>query len=116
MSHGIRPTGFKVRIKAEKCVACGKCIKACARKNFKASADDKIEIVDPRNCNGCTKCRDVCATNAIAVAPEPMRGCAYPRSVVNPASRTDGVVTEANTHLTEAQREEKERRQWPTPP
>jgi NAD-dependent dihydropyrimidine dehydrogenase PreA subunit len=85
MSHGIRPTGFKVRIKAEKCVACGKCMKACARKNFKASADGKVEVKDANNCDGCTKCRDACATNAIAVAPEPMRGCEQMKSVVRPA-------------------------------
>jgi NAD-dependent dihydropyrimidine dehydrogenase PreA subunit len=84
MSHGIRPTGFKVRIRLEKCVVCGKCIKACARKNFKASADGKIEIRDPKNCNGCTKCRDVCAVHAIAVAPEPMRGCVHVTPVVKP--------------------------------
>ena len=82
MSHGVRPTGFKVRIKAEKCVACGKCVKACARKNFRATDEGKFEVVHPNNCNGCTRCRDVCATRAIAVAPEPMRGRAYPRDLV----------------------------------
>ena len=82
MSHGIRPTGFMVRVKVEKCVACGKCIKACARENFRASADGKVEIGHPNNCNGCTKCRDVCATKAIAVAPAPMRGCEHVRPVV----------------------------------
>ncbi len=79
MSHGIRPTGFKVRIKAEKCINCGKCIKVCARRNFRPDADGTIVVVHLNNCNGCTKCRDVCATKAIAVAPDPMRGAEPPR-------------------------------------
>ncbi len=74
MSHGIRPTAFKVRIKVDRCINCGKCIKACARRNFRANADGNIEVVHLNNCNGCTKCGDVCATKAIAVAPDPMRG------------------------------------------
>ena len=84
MSHGIRPTGFKVRIKPEKCTACGKCLKACARKNFRFGANGKVEVENPNNCNGCTRCRDVCATRAVAVAPEPMRGCEPPRAVMKP--------------------------------
>jgi NAD-dependent dihydropyrimidine dehydrogenase PreA subunit len=73
MSHGIRPTGFKVKIRAEKCVACGRCANVCARKNFDASPDGKVETRDPRNCNGCTKCRGVCPTKAIVVVPEPLQ-------------------------------------------
>jgi Pyruvate/2-oxoacid:ferredoxin oxidoreductase delta subunit len=81
MSHGIRPTGHRVRIKREKCVHCGRCLKVCPRKNFRKSADAEIEVVDTSNCNGCTKCRDACLTKAIVVAAEPLKKYEYTRQV-----------------------------------
>jgi NAD-dependent dihydropyrimidine dehydrogenase PreA subunit len=81
MSHGIRPTGHKVRIKEEKCVHCGRCVNVCPRKNFRMTADSKVEIVNKSNCNGCTKCRDACLTKAIAVAAEPLQKYEYARQL-----------------------------------
>ena len=68
MSHGIRPVGFKVKIKEALCVGCRKCFHVCPRRNIREGGDGKAEVVDPLNCNGCSKCVAECLTKAISVS------------------------------------------------
>ncbi|MDO9390628.1 MAG: DUF362 domain-containing protein [bacterium] len=48
-------------IKAEKCMACGKCAENCPAD---AIAIDKYAVIDPKKCIGCGSCIVVCPTHA----------------------------------------------------
>lgn len=48
-------------IKAEKCIACGKCVQNCPAD---AIAMDKYAAIDPKKCIGCGSCIVVCPTHA----------------------------------------------------
>ncbi|MDO9026719.1 MAG: DUF362 domain-containing protein [bacterium] len=48
-------------IKAEKCIACGKCAENCPAD---AIAIDKYAVIDPKKCIGCGSCIVVCPTHA----------------------------------------------------
>ncbi|WP_407931855.1 4Fe-4S dicluster domain-containing protein [Geomonas azotofigens] len=100
MSHGIRPTGHKVKINERRCVHCGRCLKVCARKNFRQTADGKVAVVEKTNCNGCTKCRDACLTKAIAVGAEPMQKYESARQLIKRSA--------------DPETNQKETRTWPT--
>ena len=57
-------SGKPARIDQDKCVKCGKCIRAC---RFDAISDDFV--VDPISCEGCALCYNICPVNAIEMVP-----------------------------------------------
>lgn len=57
-----------IRINAEKCDACGKCVELCP-KNIVQKKDGKIGISNAINCDSCMRCVDKCENGAITVSP-----------------------------------------------
>ena len=54
----------KPKIRAKKCVACGRCIKNCAPEAITIGGDSKA-IIDEALCVGCGRCLSLCAFDAI---------------------------------------------------
>ncbi|MCS7096573.1 MAG: DNA-directed RNA polymerase subunit D [Candidatus Bathyarchaeota archaeon] len=56
----------KIRIDAEKCNACGKCVETCPRKVL-AKSKGKVEVVDLYACTMCRDCVDACPEEPSAI-------------------------------------------------
>ena len=54
------------RVDRDRCVACGRCIRACAHGAIRAGDGRKAEI-DPARCVGCGECVAVCPAEAIPI-------------------------------------------------
>lgn len=57
----------KVRVDAEKCIACGSCIKICPARalSMKKDGDKKSAFADRQKCIGCFECQTVCEPKAV---------------------------------------------------
>ena len=53
-----------ITVDREKCIGCGKCVKACLTGALKL-VDGKAKLVDERLCDGYGSCIAVCPSNAI---------------------------------------------------
>jgi len=60
----VKMEGVSVRVDADKCNGCGKCVKACTFKQIRV-ADKKAVIGE--ECKGCGRCAMVCKQGAISV-------------------------------------------------
>jgi NAD-dependent dihydropyrimidine dehydrogenase PreA subunit len=74
MKHRYLKNVAALKLKAEKCNGCGRCIEVCPHKVFDLR-DGKSEIIDKDGCMECGACAKNCPFNAIEVKPGV--GCAY---------------------------------------
>lgn len=63
-----------LKLNADKCKGCGKCMEVCPHSVFEMK-DKKSQIIDKDRCMECGACAKNCPFNAISVKPGV--GCAY---------------------------------------
>lgn len=56
---------MSIRIKKDKCISCGKCLKVCPGNLLYKDEDGKAFIRYPEECWGCTACLKECPAEAI---------------------------------------------------
>lgn len=59
--------GTHVQIDHEKCVGCGRCVKACPQQALSLGEEDHKSHVDVAKCIGCFECITVCPVKAISI-------------------------------------------------
>lgn len=58
--------GYSVKIDAEKCIGCGKCIMICP-KDVIDMVDDKAVAARPGDCDGLAACMRLCPEGALVI-------------------------------------------------
>lgn len=68
MKHKYLKNVATLKINAEKCTGCGRCIEVCPHNVFKLESG-KSEIIDKDSCMECGACAKNCPLNIIEVKP-----------------------------------------------